>query len=117
MASDSAYLRHILEAIQKVERYTVGFTEETFRNDDLVSDATVREIEVIGEAARNISDAAKGRNRDVNWRDVSDMRNFLTHEYFRVDLRVVWRTVVDDLPKLKAEVLHLLAEQETTRAV
>ncbi|MBI2674244.1 MAG: DUF86 domain-containing protein [Candidatus Yanofskybacteria bacterium] len=110
MDKDKIYLQHILEAIQKIESYTAGHTEGTFSNDDLVSDAVVREIEIIGEAARNMSDELKQTNREIVWRDVTDMRNFLTHEYFKVDRHVVWNTITKDLPVMREEVKRLLKE-------
>lgn len=110
MASDNAYLRHILEAILQIEQYAAGHTEDSFQNDDLVSDAVVRQIEVIGEASGNLSDDTKSASQGIRWQDATDMRNFLTHEYFRVDRRIVWQTVVKDIPLMKTEVLRLLEE-------
>jgi uncharacterized protein with HEPN domain len=108
MATDNAYLRHILEAILKIEQYVAGHTEDSFQNDDLVSDAVIRQIEVIGEAAGNLSPEARSQSKHIRWQDATDMRNFLTHEYFRVDRRIVWQTVVKDIPQMKGEVLLLL---------
>ena len=113
MATDNAYLRHILEVILKIEQYTAGHTEDSFQNDDLVSDGVVRQIEVIGEAAGNISPEAKSKSKNIHWQDATDMRNFLSHEYFRVDRRIVWQTVAKDIPLMKAEVIRLLEELGT----
>ena len=108
MATDNAYLRHILEAVLRIEKYTAGYTEDSFQGDDMVSDAVVRQIEVIGEAAGNLSPEVRALSATIPWRDVTDMRNFVSHEYFRVDLKIVWQTVIHEIPKMKAEVLRLL---------
>ncbi|MEK7638494.1 MAG: DUF86 domain-containing protein [Patescibacteria group bacterium] len=111
MVIDNAYLRHILEAILKIEQYVAGYTEDSFQNDDLISDGVIRQLEVIGEAAGSLSDEAKSQSREIRWQDATDMRNFLSHEYFRVDRRIVWQTVLKDIPLMKAEVLRLLERQ------
>lgn len=108
MATDNAYLRHVLEAILQIEKYTAGHTEDSFVNDDLVSDAVVRQIEIIGEAAGNLSPELKALSPSIPWGDATDMRNFVSHEYFRVDLKIVWQTVIESIPEMKAEVLRLL---------
>lgn len=108
MATDNAYLRHILEAILKIEQYAAGHTEESFQNDDLAADAVIRQFEVIGEASGNLSAETKSQSNDVRWQDATDMRNFLSHEYFRVDRKIVWQTIIKDLPPMKSEVIRLL---------
>lgn len=98
---DTAYLRHILDAIMRIEKYTSAVDENRFMADEVVQDATIRQLEIIGEAAKKISTETKGRYPDIEWKDITGMRDKLIHDYFGVDLDAVWDTVVNDLPKLK----------------
>lgn len=98
----------ILEAIGRVESYTHDLTFEDFCNDSKTVDAVVRNLEVIGEAARNLDADVTARHPDVPWPDVRDMRNVLVHEYFGVDLAIVWATVKQDQPALGAALRPLL---------
>ena len=98
MKDDKTYLGHILEAIEKIGRYIedVGFDE--FAENDMMVDAVVRELEIVGEAARNLSETFCQSHPDISLRDAVDMRNFLVHEYFGVNRRIVWDTCHNDLP-------------------
>lgn len=103
MERDEAYIRHILDAIAAVENYTKGLSKEEFlnKNNRMMQDAVIRELEVIGEAVKRLSDKIKEENADVPWRDIGDMRNILIHEYFGVDLEIVWETLRSDIPQIK----------------
>lgn len=97
------YIRHILDAILAVEKYTRGISKEQFldKKNQMMQDAVIRELEVVGEAVKRLSDRVKEENADVPWRDVGDMRNILIHEYFGVDLEIVWETLQSDIPQIK----------------
>jgi len=101
MKDDVVYLRHILEAIEKIESYVKGAAYESFSRNDMMIDAVVRELEIIGEASSNLSEEFRTEHGDVPWRDAIDMRNFLIHEYFGVRTKVVWDTCREDLPLMK----------------
>ena len=103
MERDDAYTRHILAAIAAVENYTKGISQEQFldKNNQMMQDAVIRELEVVGEAVKRLSDSLKEKSENVPWRDISDMRNILIHEYFGVDLEIVWETLQSDIPHLK----------------
>lgn len=101
MRDDTAYVKHIAEAIAKIERYVAGLSYESFAKDEKTIDAVVRELEIIGEAASNVSGEFKRAHPKIPFRDAADMRNRLIHEYFGVNLKIVWTTVTEDLPKLK----------------
>ncbi len=101
MERDNLYCAHIRDAISKIETYVHGVAFEAFDKNFLLQDGAVREFEVIGEAARHLSEAFKARHTDIPWRQVIDMRNKLVHEYFNVDTELVWATIERDLPMLK----------------
>lgn len=107
------YLAHILEAIERIDRYTAEMDEVTFLNDSLVQDAVVRNFEVIGEASRNIDkhypDFAMA-HPELPLSIAYQMRNVLAHGYFKVDYEIVWRTIHRSLPGLHRQVTRLLQE-------
>lgn len=90
----------ILEAINKIERYTANMSLNDFLADEKSSDAVVRNLEIIGEAARNIPEDICLRFPNVPWDKMRGMRNMLAHEYFGVSLPIIWQTIKDDLPPL-----------------
>ncbi len=109
------YLSHIAEAIARATTYLQPFENiGVFQKDLQAPDAVVRNIEIIGEAANHINRADPNfitQHPQIPWADMRDMRNVITHEYFGVDLRVVWATVKNDLPALKRQIDQLLDKQ------
>ena len=106
----SDYLGHIVQAIERIKRYTADIDEAGFLASELVQDAVVRNIEIIGEAANSIqrdAPAFAAANASIPWQVMYAMRNRVAHSYHAVDLEVVWKTVRDDLPALGDQVLEL----------
>jgi len=107
VSREDPYLRHILDAIQKIERYAeVGHDEliaESMRHD-----AVIRQLEIIGETTKRLSPEMLGRHPEVPWRQVAGMRDVLIHDYMGVDLERVWNVVRRDLPLLRKAVEKLL---------
>ena len=106
------YLGHILQAMARIERHTAGVDAGGFAASELVQDAVIRNLEVIGEAANNIQrvdPAFTTAHPQVPWAVMYAMRNRLTHGYDTVDMAVVWKVVERDLPLLKAQVAALSA--------
>lgn len=101
MKSDKIYLEHILDAIKIIEGYIGDMSYEEFKENKMAVDAVIRELAVIGEAANNLSEEFVKNNPGLPFRDAIDMRNFLIHEYFAVNIQLVWETAKDDLPQLK----------------
>jgi uncharacterized protein with HEPN domain len=105
---DRVYLGHILEAIQDIEQYA-STGRDAFITDRMRQDALIRKLEVIGEAVKNLSEQTKQRRHEIPWRRIAGMRDRLTHDYFGVDLALVWVAVERELPNLKTAVEQLLA--------
>ena len=105
------YLEHIIIAIERIQRYVAELDEFDFKQSELLQDAVVRNIEVIGEAANNIQKVDPGfaaSNADIPWQVMYAMRNRLSHGYDKIDFEMVWRTVRNDLPTLHAQIKSAL---------
>ncbi len=101
MKSDKICLEHILDAIRVIDEYAGDMTYEEFKKNKMAIDATIRQLAIVGEAANNLSEEFIKNNPDLPFRDAIDMRNFLIHEYFGVNIQLVWETAKNDLPELK----------------
>jgi len=101
MEKDRLYIKHILDAILAIDQFTMNVEFEGFLENKLLQDGVVRELEIIGEASKKLSSDFKDSHKELPWQDITGMRDKLIHEYFGVDLMVVWETVKQDLPNLK----------------
>ena len=111
MARDEfLYLRHVLDAINTIEEYLQGVDEEHFKATRLLQDGTIREIEIIGEAVKNVSKDIRKSYPEVPWQDIAGMRDKLIHGYFGVDIEKVWDTAKEDLPVLKEQMKGILKD-------
>ncbi|MGH7791772.1 MAG: HepT-like ribonuclease domain-containing protein [Thermodesulfobacteriota bacterium] len=106
------FINDILESIEKIVSYTQAITYNQFIEDDKTKDAVIRNLEVIGEAVKNIPSATKKKYPDINWKAIAGMRDKLIHEYFGVSYPIVWETIRNDLPTLKAEIKKVLNKLE-----
>ena len=93
----------ILEAIARIQRYVEGLTFEQFEADQKTIDAVVRNLEIIGEAGRHLLADQENLPAAVPWADIAAMQNILIHEYLGVDVNIIWQTILEDLPALKAQ--------------
>jgi uncharacterized protein with HEPN domain len=105
---DAVYLRHILDAISQIESYTAGLTYEALLEDRLVQDGVIRQLEIIGEACRYLSEDLRSHSPDLPWAQIIGLRNRLIHAYFDVNLGIIWDIVQADLPSLKKHVQQIL---------
>ncbi|MCK5679835.1 DUF86 domain-containing protein [bacterium] len=108
MKDDLVYLRHIVGAIKDIEAYTVGGCEEFFATK-MIQDAVIRNLEIIGEAVKNLSPSFRCEHPDVPWKQIAGLRDVLIHHYFGVDIDSVWLVVKSRLPGLLQRLETLLA--------
>jgi len=111
MNRDALYLRHILEAIQKVETYTAA-GRQAFMDGSHWQDATIRQLEIIGEATKQLSRELRALNMNVPWRRMAGLRDVLIHEYFGVDLTAVWQLTLREIPVLRKRIEIILQTLE-----
>lgn len=107
---DVDYLVDIWEAIERIFSYTADMSEEEFYSKRITQDAVIRNIEVIGEAAKYVSASFRQQHKEVPWKDLAGVRDKLIHQYFGVNLEIVWQIIHSDLPRLKPHIESLLNE-------
>ena len=107
MNHDQSYLGHITDYIARVERY-VADSREAFMSSTLIQDAVIRNLQVLAESTRRLSDNLKSSHPEVDWRGISAFRNVLVHDYLSLDLGLIWDVVERDLPDFKLQVDALL---------
>ena len=105
---DATHLRHMLDAIEQLERYTRGMSESEFTSRPMVQDAVARQIEIVCEAAKNVSAEFQDLHPKLPWVKVIGLRHRIVGEGFKLDLAAVWNTTQDDLPLLKQTIRKLL---------
>jgi uncharacterized protein with HEPN domain len=110
MIGDRVRLEHILDAANKIEDFVRGMKLEDFISDAKTQSAVIHQLQIIGEAAKRVSESIKNRHPEVDWKTFAEVRNMLTHEYFRASPEDVWKTAIEDVPELKERVEGILAE-------
>jgi len=106
--ADRQRLLHIIEAINEIEIYISNVELKDFLSNSMMRFASIKQIEIIGEAANYITDDTKTKFTDVEWSKIIGMRHILVHEYFGVDFELVWQVIISDLPILKAKITVVL---------
>lgn len=101
---DKVRLQHILDAITEIETYTKVATFEEFISNSMMYNATLRQLEIIGEASTRLSDELKASSAEIPWRSIIRLRNLVIHEYFGVDNFTIWSIIKTNLPLLKPEI-------------
>ena len=106
------FVEDILDAIEKIERYTRNLTFEDLRENDMAIDAIVRNLEVIGEASKHVPENIKRKYPFVEWKEAIGFRNVLAHNYFGIDYEAVWDTIIKNLPPLKENIIKVLQSEK-----
>lgn len=101
------YIDDIKKAISKIESYVTGMTFDEFIKDVKTIDAIIRNIEIIGEAARHISHEVRLKYIEIPWKEIIGTRNKVLHEYFGIDEKILWKTIQEDLPLLKEQIENI----------
>lgn len=107
------YLNHMVEAIHRIDRYTSDLGEAEFLDNELVQDGVIRNIEILGEAARNIDryhPEFSAAHHQTPWQDIYLMRNQVSHGYFSVDLEIMWKTLRNDIPELRKQLCGIIEQ-------
>ena len=104
------YLEDILEAIQKIGRYTVGISFEVFSRDEKTIDAVVRNLEVIGEAVKQLPEQIRGQSPKTDWKKIAGLRDLLIHAYFGVDVEIIWDIICNKIDELQTVVKEMANE-------
>lgn len=107
MKDDRVYLQHIRDALQDIESYTSA-GREAFFSERMRQDATLRKLQVIGEAVKKLSDDTKSKQPDIPWKQIAGIRDKVIHDYFGIKLEIVWGVVDSDLPRLRRAIHDLL---------
>jgi len=107
---DKARLQHIYDAILEIELYVLKSTYDVFQSNTMMQFACVKQLEIIGEAANNLTTQFKKIYSQIQWREIIDLRNLLIHEYFGIDTKIVWDIITTDIVSLKSLVKEILEQ-------
>jgi len=101
------YLQDIIDAINDIGNFIEGMTFDDFKKDKKTVNAVIRSIEVIGEATKKIPDSVRDKNPPIPWKKMAGMRDKMIHEYFGIDLEILWKTATEDVPPIKSSIKEL----------
>lgn len=110
LQNDFIRLQHIFDAIEEIEKYTLDVSFSDFEQNSMMLHASVRQLEIIGEASNHLSKEIIATYQTVEWKQIIGFRNLLIHEYFGVDIAVVWNVIQFDLPHLKNEIIIIISD-------
>lgn len=102
------YLKDILESINFIEEFINDMSFDEFKKDEKTSSATIRKIEIIGEAAKHIPKEVIAANKEIPWKEMAGMRDKITHDYFGIDYEIIWKVIKNRLPDLKTKIKRVI---------
>ena len=102
------YLEHIIDAVNDIESFTKGLTKSKFLKNKLRQSAVIRQLEIIGEASKNLPENFREKYSEVEWKKIAGTRDKIIHHYFGIDLNTVWDILKNDLSDLKRKILEIL---------
>lgn len=105
------FIKHILDCIISVENFSQEMSKEDFKKDDLKQSAILRKIEIMGEAVKNLPASFRNKYSLAEWKKITGTRDRLIHQYFGVDLDLMWDVIESELPKLKKEIITILKKR------
>ncbi len=108
--SDTIRLKHILDAIRDIKTFLKDIDYNKFESDKMLQSACIHQLEIIGEAANHFSEDFFKKYKEVEWAEITGLRNVLIHEYFGVDILIVWQVIQNDLPRLNEGIKTILNE-------
>jgi len=115
-AGDAAYLRDMIDACARIERFVSGRTLDHYRADDMLRSAVERQIEIIGEAARHVSEPFRAARAEIPWRPIMAQRHILAHEYGEIEDPLIWRVATFHIPALHAQLKSVVLGMPDTGA-
>lgn len=105
------FIKDIEKAILNIESFVSGIIEEQFLKDEMRQSAIIRQLEIIGEAVKNLPEEFRKKYSSVEWKKIAGLRDILIHAYFGADISTVWKVVKDDLPKLKKNIEEIIKKE------
>ena len=106
------YLNHILDCIHKIQEYTTGMNQDNFLNNSLIQDGVIRNLEIIGEATKQLNQEFRSKYPQIEWKKIAGMRDKLIHDYIGVDLWAVWGVVYKIIPDFHAQIQEIIKKEK-----
>ncbi|MBT3583176.1 DUF86 domain-containing protein [Candidatus Woesearchaeota archaeon] len=110
---DRIFLEHILDSIRAISEFSINLTEEELNTNRMKQNAIVREIEIIGEAIKNISQTLKEKHPEIPWRKITGTRDKIVHHYFGMNLEIVWNIIINGIPLLEKQIESVIQNSNT----